>query len=75
MEDFSADLSFYMDVTTPSCRSLDQSYADADKTDFQYYLIDGFIVSSNVEVVDFANVDLDFRNSDHNPVTMTVVLK
>ncbi|MBQ1810239.1 MAG: hypothetical protein II016_03815 [Erysipelotrichaceae bacterium] len=72
---FSADFSFYMDTDTPSRRSLDQSYVDADKGNFQYYLTDGYIVSSNVEVVSLENADLGFVNSNHNPVCLTVVLK
>ncbi len=71
---FNDTLVFYMDSETPSCRSLDQSYVDADKDTFQYYLIDGFIVSSNLEVEYFETQDLDFVNSDHNPVVMKVTL-
>ncbi len=65
---------FIMDETTPSCRSLDKAYAGADKASFQYYLIDGFIVSSNV-TVNFAETrDLGFVYSDHNPVVMEIIL-
>ncbi len=65
---------FIMDETTPSCRSLDKAYAGADKASFQYYLIDGFIVSSNV-TVNFAETrDLGFVYSDHNPVVMEITL-
>ena len=66
---------FMMDNEIPSCRSLDQPYAGADKDDFQYYLIDGFIVSSNIRVKSFANQDLGFVVSDHNPVYMELELK
>ena len=65
---------FIMDETTPSCRSLDKAYAGADKASFQFYLIDGFIVSSNV-TVNFAETrDLGFVYSDHNPVVMEITL-
>ncbi len=65
---------FIMDENTPSCRSLDRAYAGADKNDFQYYLIDGFIVSGNV-TVDYAETcDFGFVNTDHNPVIMGVTL-
>ena len=67
--------SFLMDETVPSCRSLDQPYAGADHESFQYYLIDGFIVSGNIKVNKFANRDLGFENSDHNPVVMEITLK
>ena len=71
---FSTNFSFYMDNTLPSCRSLDRAY---DKTDenFQYYLIDGFIVSDNVEVKNMETMDYGFQYSDHNPVKMSVRLK
>ncbi|MBQ9272502.1 MAG: endonuclease [Mogibacterium sp.] len=65
---------FIMDETVPSCRSLDQPYAGADKEGFQYYLIDGFIVSGNIKVNEFKNRDLGFVCSDHNPVTMDITL-
>ena len=66
---------FMMDNDIPSCRSLDQPYAGADKENFQYYLIDGFIVSSNIRVKNFANQDLGFVVSDHNPVYMELELR
>lgn len=66
---------FMMDNDVPSCRSLDQPYAGANKADFQYYLIDGFIVSSNIRVKSFANRDLGFVVSDHNPAVMQLELR
>lgn len=66
---------FIMDETAPSCRSLDKAYKDADKTDFQYYLIDGFIVSGNVKVESYETKDFGFVNTDHNPVVMNVTLQ
>lgn len=38
-------------------------------------IIDGFIVSKNIEVEDVKVEDLGFKNSDHNPVTMKFILK
>ena len=64
-----------MDASVPTCRSLDKPYAGADKDTFQYYVIDGFIVSSNIEVKSVQTQDLGFVNSDHNPVVMECVLK
>jgi endonuclease/exonuclease/phosphatase family metal-dependent hydrolase len=66
---------FMMDNDVPSCRSLDQPYAGADKDNFQYYLIDGFIVSSNIRVKAFENRDLGFVVSDHNPAVMQLELR
>ncbi len=64
-----------MDESVPSCRSLDKAYEGADKENFQYYIIDGFIISENVEIKEFETVDYDFVNSDHNPVVVTVSLE
>ena len=71
---FPGSWQFLMDSTTPSCRSLDRPYAGADKNTFQYYLIDGFIVSDNITVESFAAKDLGFAVSDHNPVAITINL-
>lgn len=71
---FSDGWQFLMDASVPSCRSLDQPYAGAERDGFQYYLIDGFIVSDNVTVVSAETQSLDFVCSDHNPVVMEVVL-
>ncbi len=61
---------FLMDENVPSCRSLDQPLVGADPESFQYYLIDGYIVSQNVKVLSLETKDLGFVNSDHNPVVM-----
>ncbi len=68
------NFSFKMDDTYPTCRSLYKTYADADKTNFQYYMIDGFIVSNNITINHLETIKLDFKNTDHNPVKMTVKL-
>ena len=65
---------FAMDNSRPSCRSLDQPYAGADRETFQYYLIDGFIVSNNMKILSCETVDRDFVSSDHNPVKLQVQL-
>ena len=66
------DFTFKMDGTYPSCRSLYKPYANADKSDFQYWLIDGFIVSNNIKINSLETLDYGFINTDHNPVVMTV---
>ena len=40
--------------------------------DTQYYVIDGFIISPNVQLELVETLNLDFENSDHNPVHLTV---
>ena len=66
---------FLMDERVPSCRSLDQPLKGADLNTFQFYLIDGFIVSENVKVNSLETKDLGFVNSDHNPVVMEFTLE
>ncbi len=63
-----------MDETVPSCRLLNMPYQGADADTFQYYLIDGFIVSNNITVKECKTQDLGFVNSDHNPVVMELKL-
>ncbi len=64
-----------MDSSVPSCRSLDKPYQGADPENFQYYVIDGFIVSSNVQVRSCETKDMGFVCTDHNPVLLECVLK
>ena len=63
-----------MDPTFPTCRSLDQPYAGADLTTFQYYVIDGFIVSDNIQVKQLDTLDMGFTATDHNPVRLVITL-
>lgn len=76
-EDFGGRFAFLSDSTNPTCRSLDSVYENADKDPqkFQYYMLDGYIVSNNVSVNGVQTVDTGFKCSDHNPVTMKFVLK
>ena len=76
VESYADHWQFLMDETVPSCRSLDQPYTGAaDPESFQFYLIDGFIVSDNVEVKTCQTQDLNFVYSDHNPVLLEAVCK
>lgn len=70
---FTDGWNFLMDTTYPTCRSLDRPY-DADDENFQYYVIDGYIVSPNVNVESIETLSLGFENTDHNPVKLTVNL-
>ncbi len=63
-----------MDGRVPTCRSLDQPYAGADHENFQYYLIDGFIVSRNIRVDLLETQDFGFVCTDHNPVLLKATL-
>lgn len=74
-DSFEGDWQFLMDESGPSCRSLDRPYTGADRDNFQYYLIDGFIASSNIEIKSMHSVQMDFKYSDHNPLLTEFVLK
>lgn len=65
---------FAYDLETPSCRLLNQPYDPDDAENTQHYVIDGFILSPNVQLESVICTDLGFENSDHNPVVMTVTL-
>ena len=68
------DFTFKMDDTYPTCRSLKTPYVNVDKSTFQYYMIDGFIVSNNITINEIETINLDFKNTDHNPVSMKISL-
>lgn len=58
-----------VDASTPTNRTLDQPY----RPGVNYAsVIDGFLVSPNVEVLAVETLDLHFANSDHNPVRARV---
>ena len=63
------------DTSVPTCRLLNQPYDPADTKNTQYYVIDGFILSPNVELLSVNSLDMGFENSDHNPVSICVRLK
>lgn len=63
------------DAKSPTCRLLNKPYDTENHDNNQYYLIDGFIASSNIEVLDFQTIDEDFKYSDHNPVKVSIILK
>ena len=75
ISEFGNDFIFITDSSTPTCRSLDKVYAGADKDSFQYYVIDGFIVSSNLTINSCETQSLDFVNSDHNPIVLSVTIE
>lgn len=75
VEEYGDRFSFLTDASAPTCRSLEAIYEGSNKNSFQYYVIDGFIVSSNVTVEAVENLDLDFENSDHNPLKLTFKLE
>ena len=66
--------SWVFDDTTATSRLLNRPY-DPAAADTQEYVIDGYIISSNVELISVKTLDKDYAYSDHNPVMLTIVLK
>ncbi|MEW8956850.1 endonuclease/exonuclease/phosphatase family protein [Clostridium sp.] len=64
--------SWQFDKNVPTARSVDKPYKNGDN--FRA-VIDGFMVSDNVQVIETKGRDLDFRYSDHNPVTLKFKLE
>ena len=59
------------DEIKPTCRNCDVPYKEGNFT----IIVDGFIVSNNVEVTYLENIVTGFVYSDHNPVVMKFTLK
>jgi hypothetical protein len=64
---------FAVDLDAPSSRLLNEPYSGSYDTT-QLYLIDGFIISPNVELISVKTLEADFKYTDHNPVLLEVVL-
>ncbi len=56
---------------SPTCRNLEKEYTPGEQF---VTVIDGFIVSDNIECLSIQNVDNQFKYSDHNPVIMEFIL-
>jgi len=65
---------FANDTTTPTCRLLHQPYDTINEENNQYYAIDGFIVSANIDIESVLTRDENFKYSDHNPVELIIRL-
>ena len=60
------------DGNVPTCRNAGKEYIEG----YNFLsIIDGFIVSDNIEVVNVEGIDTKFEYSDHNPVKTTIKLK
>lgn len=62
----------YADKDTPSNRTVMNPYVEGKNL---RSVIDGFMVSDNIEVKSVNGKDYNFRYSDHNPTTLTFSLK
>lgn len=70
--DLSENFKFATSTNAPTYRSASMPY---EKGVSYSAVIDGFIVSDNVEVTYVENIDLEFLYSDHNPVIIDFILK
>jgi len=64
--------SWYVDNKQPTSRSMEQPYKKGENYEC---IIDGFLLSDNIEVTRVTHHNLEFKNSDHNPVTIECILK
>ncbi|PWM74907.1 MAG: endonuclease [Bacillota bacterium] len=70
--DLAEGFSFAAATNAPTCRSTDMPY----RKGVNYTVVlDGFIVSDNVETVKTENIDNDFAFSDHQPAKLVFRLK
>lgn len=60
------------DKLTPSVRTMEKPY---HKEQNYLAVIDGFLVSDNVEVLNVFGTNLEFKHTDHNPVTAEFILR
>lgn len=72
-EDFTPEgFAWAVDKSIPTVRNNDKAY----QKDVNFVaIIDGMLVSPNVEIQKVTGYDLNFQNSDHNPVKGIFVLK
>lgn len=71
-EDFPPEMGFVYDPTTPSVRYGYEPYQAATTTTT---VLDFALYGAGIEPVEFETIDLEFRNSDHNPVVGRFVIR
>lgn len=60
------------DNRKPSCRNADKPYEEGESF---VTMVDGFLISNNLELIEINTIDTGFAYSDHNPVMMKFKLK
>ncbi len=65
------DWRWVYDASVPTNRSLESSYHE----DIPTSILDFFLVSPNIEVVENETLNLQFAHSDHNPIKMRITLR
>ena len=63
--------SFAKNTSVATCRSTDMPY---EKGVNYTVVLDGFLVSDNIQIDSIENIDTNFEYSDHNPAYMTFTL-
>lgn len=61
---------FAVDPNVYTSRLLNQPYNPTDTENTYHFIIDGFIVSKNIEIIEVLGLNLGFVHSDHNPVKL-----
>lgn len=60
------------DGNTPTCRNAGKEYIEG----YNFLsVIDGFMISDNIELIEVQGINSNFKYSDHNPVKMKIKLK
>ena len=65
---------FAVDLNRPTSRLLNEVYS-GNYENTQLYIIDGYILSPNVELVQVETIENNFSYSDHHPVSLKIKLK
>ncbi len=71
--DIPEHFSFAVTDNVPTCRLLNAPYS-GNYEESQVYVLDGFIISDNLQLEDLENIDTEFEYTDHQPVRLTVKL-
>ena len=66
--------SFVTDTQKPTSRLLNEEYSGSYENT-QLYVIDGFIISPNIEKESVETIENNFSYSDHQPVKLKIKLK
>jgi len=70
--DYLNEWNWLYDNTLPTNRRVSTSYKKGETLST---VIDFYLLSPNIEIISVKNIDLNFENSDHNPVEAVVKLK
>ena len=73
-KDLPEGFDFAVADNAPTCRLLNGPYS-GNYEDSQVYVIDGYIVSDNLQVEQVNVIDTDFEYTDHQPVSLRVTLQ